>query len=152
MSICQGSAKYIVNEVVLHCAALTQVQIDKFKKMSAVEVRAEIDSWHRNRKPPFKKIGYHGIFMFDGSFIQGREFIEIGAHVIDHNKGTIGFLMLESKPITRIGAFADWFVEAQRVAVKAKIKSLPGIKRVSGHNDYANKLCPGFKVKSDDWL
>lgn len=150
--IYQGSAKYVVNEVVLHCAALTAQQIVQFKKMTAAQVRAEIDLWHRTRKPPFKKIGYHGIFMFDGTFIQGREDNEIGAHVVERNRGSLGWLMLESKPITRIGVFEDWFNDSQRVAVRAKIKSKPGIKWVTGHNDYANKLCPGFKVRDGDWL
>lgn len=147
MCIYQGSKKYLVNEVVLHCAAINGGQ---FGKMTAAQVRAEIDSWHRKRG--FSRIGYHGIFMPNGEFIQGRAFTEIGAHVLERNRGTIGFLMIESKTITKMGKFEDYFTEAQRKAVKAKIKTLPGIKWVTGHNDYANKLCPGFKVEDREWL
>lgn len=145
--IYQGKARYIVNEVVLHCAA---VPGDWHKGKTLKDVRAEIDAWHRARG--FNMIGYHGIFMPDGSFIQGREYTQIGAHVIERNRGSIGFLMVESQTITKISRFEDWFTEMQRKAVKAKIKTLPGIKWVTGHNDYANKLCPGFRVQDADWL
>lgn len=145
--IYQGSKKYRVNEVVLHCAA---VPGDWHKNKTAAQVREIIEGWHR--KKGWRAIGYHGIFMPDGTFIQGRAFTEIGAHVVERNRGTIGFLMIESQTITKISRFEDWFTEMQRKAVKAKIKSLPGIQWVTGHNDYASKLCPGFKVRDEDWL
>lgn len=148
--IYQGKARYLVNEVILHCPALTASQIARFAKMPGAKIRDEINLWHIQRG--FSKIGYHGIFLPTGEFIQGRLFNEIGAHVIERNRGTLGFVMIESKEITRMGVFEDWFTERQRVAVRAKIKSLDGIKWVTGHNDYANKLCPGFKVKQGDWL
>jgi hypothetical protein len=145
--IYQGKARHPVVEVVLHCAA---VQGNWHRGKTAVQVLAEVDAWHR--KNGWRKIGYHGIFMPDGTFIQGRQFTEVGAHVVERNRGTIGFLMIESQTITKIGRFEDWFTEMQRKAVRAKIKSLPGIQWVTGHNDYANKLCPGFRVRDEDWL
>ena len=152
MTIYQGVKKYAVREVILHCAALNEAQVLQFRKMTASQVLAEIDRWHKSRNPPFRKVGYHGIFLPDGTFIQGRADTEIGAHVVERNRGTLGYLMIESKMITKIGVFDDWFTDRQRVAVRAKIKSKPGIQWVTGHNDYANKLCPGFKVKQGDWL
>lgn len=146
----QGKAGYLVNEVILHCPALTTEQIARFAKMTGAQIRAEINSWHIQRG--FSRIGYHGIFLPDGEFVQGRLFTEIGAHVIERNRGTLGFVMIESKMITKIGKFSDWFTESQRKAVKQKIKSIDGIKWVTGHNDYANKLCPGFKVVDSEWL
>lgn len=148
--IFQGNAKYLVNEAILHCGALTKSQIQKFSRMTARQVRDEVEAWHKVRG--FRKVGYHGIFMPDGEFIQGREFTEIGAHVVERNRGTIGLLMIESQVIEKIGRFEDFFTENQRTGVRAKIKSLSGIRWVTGHNDYANKLCPGFKVRDDDWL
>lgn len=144
------NGKYNVNEVVLHCAALTQSLIDRFSKMNGAQIKAEIRQWHLDRN--FKDFGYHGMFMPNGQFIEGRPFNVQGAHVVERNKGSLGFLMIESQVITKIGRFEDWFTQMQRDAVRKKIKEIPGIKWVTGHNDYANKLCPGFKVKDEDWL
>jgi N-acetylmuramoyl-L-alanine amidase len=143
----QGSAGYPVHEVILHCAA---IKTGFFDGKTAAYVRAEIDRWHKARG--FSGIGYHGLFMPDGEFIQGRPYTQVGAHVLERNRGTIGFLMIESREITRMGDFGDWFTQEQRRAVRGRIRTLPGIKWVTGHNDYANKLCPGFKVQDGDWL
>ena len=149
MGIIQNG-KYNVNEVILHCAALNQNQLKQFSKMNAVQIKAEIDAWHRARK--FNGFGYHGLFMPSGQFLEGRPFTTQGAHVVERNRGSLGFLMIESQEILKMGKFEDFFTEMQRKAVRAKIKEIPGIKWVTGHNDYANKLCPGFKVKDEDWL
>lgn len=146
------NGKYLVNEVVLHCGALSEAQIKQFSEWSPAQCMAEVDRWHKNRKPPFKKFGYHGLFMPNGVFLQGRLFTEQGAHVVERNRGSIGFLMIESQEILKMGKFENFFTEMQRKAVREKIKEIPGIKWVTGHNDYANKLCPGFKVKDEDWL
>ena len=149
MGILQNG-KYNVNEVILHCAALNQAQLKQFSQMNAVQIKAEIDAWHRARK--FNGFGYHGLFMPSGQFLEGRPYTTQGAHVVERNRGSIGFLMIESQEILKMGRFEDFFTEMQRKAVRQKIKEIPGIKWVTGHNDYANKLCPGFKVKDEDWL
>ena len=90
--IFQGNALYPVREAVLHCAA---IKTGQFKGWSAFQVFSEINRWHIKRG--FKNgFGYHGLFMPDGSYYSGRPYTQIGAHVIDHNRGTLGFLMIES--------------------------------------------------------
>ncbi len=143
----QGSAGYPVNEVVLHCAA---VKADWYIDKTPAEAKAEVHRWHLARG--FSGFGYHALVMPDGKSIAGRPYTQIGAHVMERNRGTIGILMIESNTITSIGEFGDWFTEAQRLSVRKLIGALAGIRWVTGHNDYANKLCPGFKVESADWL
>ena len=60
--------------------------------------------------------------------------------------------MIESRKIQRISEFADWFTDSQRVGVMAKLAQIDGLEKVTGHNDYAQRLCPGFRVKTYDWL
>lgn len=158
--IYQGNARYPVREAVLHCAA---IKTGQFKGWSAFQVFSEISKWHRKRG--FKAFGYHGLFMPDGSYYSGRPYSQIGAHVIGHNAGTLGFLMVESEEIKLPKyfkgdeavwldnqRFESWFTTDQRLSVSAHLREIDGLWKVSGHNDYAPKLCPGFRVHTKDWL
>lgn len=144
--ILQGKAKYPVELAILHCAAINTGQ---FAHMNAFQVFATVNRWHVERG--FKSFGYHGLIMPDGTYYSGRPFDQIGAHVIGHNAGTLGFLLIESKKIDHIGKFEDWYTQAQRVAVSKLLRSVPGLLQCRGHNYYAPKLCPGFNVTSEIW-
>ena len=145
--IYQGKARHPVREAILHCAA---IKTGQFVGKSAAHVHAEITRWHKLRG--FKSFGYHGLFMPNGEFYPGRPYEQIGAHVSGHNAGTLGFLMIESREIARIGEFSDWFTTEQYLAVTVHLREIDGLWKVSGHNDYAPKLCPGFRVHTKDWL
>lgn len=146
--IYQGKARYPVETAVLHCAA---VPAGYFIDKTPFQVFATVNRWHRERG--FRNgFGYHGLFMPDGTFFPGRPFDMIGAHVIEANQGTLGFLLIESRKIDRIGEFADWFTPAQGASLRGRLSGIDGLRVVRGHNDYAPKLCPGFKVQSSDWL
>lgn len=147
----QGKARHPVREVVLHCAAINTGQFDG---MPPLQVFTEINRWHVERG--FKNgFGYHGLIMPSGTFYRGRPLESIGAHVMGHNAGTIGFLLIESRKITRVGQFADWFKKEQAETLCGLLDDLKrkGIERVTGHNDHANRLCPGFYVEDffDDY-
>ncbi len=137
-----------VSEVILHCAA---VPTGFFSHASPFEVFSTINRWHHERGF-INGFGYHGLVMPDGQFYAGRPQSMIGAHCIGHNVATLGLLLVESFKVSSLGKFSDFFTDAQRVAARLWIYSIPQIKKVSGHNDYAPKLCPGFKVFSNDWL
>lgn len=142
------AGKYPVREVVLHCAA---IKTGQFKGMTPLRVFSTINRWHTERG--FKNgFGYHGFVMPDGSLHAGRPLDMIGAHVLGHNRGTFGLLLIESFEIDRLGQFSDWFTQAQAHAVRGWLRDLGSIEKVTGHNDYAAKLCPGFHVNSSDWL
>ena len=146
--ILQGSKRTPVTEVVLHCAA---IKTGQFHRMSAFQVFATVNRWHTERG--FKGFGYHGLIMPSGEWFAGRPFDKIGAHVIGHNTGTIGLLLIESIEIKTLGDFRDYFTLEQEFCLRVMLDELRedhGIKKVSGHNDYAPKLCPGFKVA--EWL
>lgn len=142
-----------VDLAVIHCAAVPR---GFFAYKTALQVWSIINRWHlegARGRPPFKNgFGYHGLVMPDGEFMAGRPYSMTGAHVVGHNVGSLGFLLIETAKIDRMGEFADWFTDAQRDSLRAVIGSIPGIRRVAGHNDFAPKLCPGFKVQSEDWL
>ena len=66
--------------IVIHCSAVRPDQ-----QSSA----ADIDRWHKKRKG-WKGIGYHLVVRRDGTTEYGRPFEEVGAHVLNHNRHSIG--------------------------------------------------------------
>lgn len=137
-----------VTEVILHTSATPGRW---YKGKTAAEMRDEIRGWHVNDRK-WSDIGYHYVVAPSGDVAHGRPVHRQGAHVRGKNLGTIGICMIPVKTIRVMGKFEDFYTEEQRVAVKELIKGLPGIKKVTGHNQYAAKLCPGFLVNSEDWL
>ena len=157
-----GKARVSVREVVLHCAAIRTGQFDG---LSPFQIFATVNRWHTERG--FKHgFGYHGLITPRGVFYKGRPFDMIGAHVVGRNVGTLGFLLVESKQIKppsgadeaewlEARRFADFYTAEQGATLRALLEDLNrthGIEKVSGHNDYAPRLCPGFKVQSQDWI
>ena len=130
-----------IGEIILHCSATPE------GKDYTV---AQIDQWHRARG--FNGIGYHYVIYRDGSVHSGRSTEVAGAHCTGHNARSIG--------VCYIGGCAadgktpkDTRTGAQRAALEKLVKELlrryPGA-TVHGHNEFANKACPSFNVKT--WL
>lgn len=149
--IYQGKARYPVSEVVLHTSA---TPTGWYEGRPVDDMVAEIRRWHVDERG-WSDIGYHRVVAPDGSIGIGRSLYRIGAHVMGHNRGTVGVCMVPVKTIEKMGRFEDFYTPAQRKAVKDYIEDLAELAGqhlvVSGHNQYANKLCPGFKVRSADW-
>lgn len=130
-----------IDKIILHCAATPE------GKDYTV---AQIDQWHRARG--FNGIGYHYVVYRDGSVHAGRSVEKAGAHCAGQNANSIG--------VCYIGGCAadgktpkDTRTAAQRAALEKLVKELlrqyPGA-TVHGHNEFANKACPSFNVKT--WL
>lgn len=145
--IYQGSEKYPVKEVILHTSATPG---NWHEGKTVHQMRDEIDQWHKQRG--WRGIGYHFVVAPNGDVARGRFLSEIGAHVQGRNRGTIGICMIPSRTHDGVKTFDAYFTKAQRKTVLQLVSDLPGIERVTGHNDFAAKECPGFKVRSSDWL
>lgn len=131
-----------IDEIIIHCSATPESR--------SVTV-AEIDRWHRNRKPSFRCIGYHYVVYLDGSVHRGRPVEDIGAHCSGHNARSIG--------VCYVGGLAadghtpkDTRTEAQRRSLRALLTSLrqrfPKAV-IRGHRDYAAKACPCFDATKE---
>jgi N-acetyl-anhydromuramyl-L-alanine amidase AmpD len=144
--IYQGTARYPVTEIILHCA---DTRPDWMAGHPLTEKVAEIRRWHVQQRG-WRDIGYHWVIGRDGAVAQGRRETEIGAHVEGHNRGTIGICLLGGYGAKADDPFEKNFTGAQAAATKRLVTEIGGralIKKVSGHNDYAAKACPGFTVK-----
>lgn len=145
--IFQGKARYPVTEIILHCA---DTRPEWMAGRPIAEKVAEIRRWHVQQRG-WRDIGYHWVVDRDGTVAPGRAETEIGAHVEGHNAGTIGVCLLGGYGAKADDPFERNFTARQRAAVLTLIggiKVRTTIQKVSGHNDYAAKACPGFNIAS----
>lgn len=145
-----------ITEIIVHCSATRP------EWMAGHDVNAkrdEIRRWHLDRG--WRDIGYHAVIDRDGSIATGRDtdhdgdvWEEIGAHVAGRNSTTLGVCLLGGHGSNENDQFADNFTPEQDAALRkwiaARRAEFPSIAKVSGHNEYAAKACPGFQVGA--WL
>ncbi|PZX19830.1 N-acetylmuramoyl-L-alanine amidase [Palleronia aestuarii] len=138
-----------ITEIIVHCSATRPTFMQGQTTKTKV---AEIRRWHiEDRK--WSNIGYHLLIDRDGTIANGRDMTRTGAHVQGHNTGTIGICLFGAHGAAATDRFSDHFTAAQDKALRyviADLRSKYGALLVSGHNQYANKGCPGFFVP--DWL
>ena len=143
--ILQGAARHPVHEIILHCSATRPEWMGGAPLAAKV---AEIRRWHMQDRG-WRNIGYHWIIDRDGQRAPGRRETEIGAHVVGHNRGTIGICLIGGFGADADDEFGDHFTKAQERTLRAliaDIRSRTQITKVTGHNAYAAKACPGFRV------
>lgn len=147
--IFQGSARYLVDEIVIHCAA---THPDWMRGQPLTAKRKEIDRWHREERG-WRKIGYHHLIDRDGAILPGRAETEIGAGVEGHNRGVIHICLIGGAGSAATDPFERNFTAAQDRALHGLIDAIraeTAITRITGHNDHAAKACPGFVVRT--WI
>lgn len=130
-----------ISEIIIHCAATPEG-----KDFTVADIRA----WHKARG--WSDIGYHYVVYRDGRVMEGRPVGQIGAHVAGHNTGTIGVVYVGG--VTADGKKAkDTRTPAQRASLVWLVQQLAakhsGVRKVTGHNQYAAKACPSFSVPQD---
>lgn len=146
----QGKAGYPVDELIIHTAATAPGWMEGH---SVDDMVAEIRRWHVEQRG-WRNIGYHRVIAPDGSVGIGRKLAEIPAQVAGHNRGKIGVCLVPVNRVEGVKRFEDFYTQEQRVALRdyiLELEELTGPLRISGHNDYAAKDCPGFRVRTEDW-
>ena len=135
-----------LGEIIIHCTA---TRPEWWAGKSLGQKVAEIRRWHVAERG-WKDIGYHFLIDRDGKVAPGRPVEKEGAHVMGHNTGTIGIALFGGHGSAETDAFAKNFTPEQDVALRKLIADLrrqyPIISKISGHNEYAAKACPGFNV------
>ena len=135
-----------ISEIIVHCTATQPAWMQD--QPTAAKV-AEVRKWHVQERG-WKDIGYHYVITRDGTVVKGRPVDQVGAHVKNHNTGTIGVSLVGGKGGSADDTFSQHFTDAQNAALRNLIDALrrdfPAIKKISGHNEYAAKACPCFRV------
>lgn len=129
-----------ITEIIIHCSATPA------GRHFTVH---DIDRWHRARG--FSSIGYHYVIYLDGSVHPGRPVEDIGAHCLGHNAHSIGVCYIGGLDADTLEP-ADTRTPEQRTALRELIAKLqeqyPGA-TVHGHNEFADKACPCFPVRTE---
>ena len=133
-----------LDKIILHCSATREGQHITVETMR---------QWHLKRG--WKDIGYHYVIYIDGSVHEGRPIEQVGAHTSGQNVGSIGICYVGG--VEKDGKTPkDTLNELQETAMVNLIKALReeyGKLSLHGHNEYAAKACPSFKVyEKFDWL
>ena len=127
--------------IVIHCSAVRPGQQSSAKK---------INDWHHDRG--FQNgIGYHYVVRRDGSIELGRPLEMIGAHVVGHNRHSIGICY--EGGLNSFGEDADTRTPEQKVTLRKLLEELhrkfPKA-LIVGHRDLnPGKKCPCYDVISE---
>ena len=135
-----------VNEIIVHCAATRpNWMADRPTRKKVAEVRR----WHVDENG-WSDIGYHLIIDRDGTVAVGRPIERPGAHVRGHNTNSIAIMLFGGHGSSAADSFEQHYTPEQDKALREEIARLkeehPAITKISGHNEYDNKACPGFNV------
>lgn len=131
--------------IVIHCPAVRPIWMASRPLSTKI---AEIRRWHV-RDRGWSDIGYHRLIDRDGTRGNGRPIARVGSHVMGHNTGTIGVCLIGGWDSSADDEFLTNFTIQQCNALKQEIADLRaayGPLWVKGHNQLAQKACPGFRV------
>ena len=135
-----------LNEIIVHATA---TRPDWWSTRTTAQKVAEVKRWHVQDRG-WSDIGYHFLIDRDGKVVAGRPLQTVGAHTQGHNTGTIGISLFGGHGSAATDAFFENYTPQQDKALRDLITHLrasyPTITKVSGHNEYAAKACPGFNV------
>jgi len=127
-----------INEAILHYSATPEG-----KDFDVEDIR----KWHVDGNG-WSDVGYHYVIKLDGTIQEGRPLSKTGAHCKGHNKGTVGICYIGGG----ITEGRDTRTEEQKESIKELLTELinnHSITKISGHNQYSSKDCPGFDVPSE---
>lgn len=131
--------------LVIHCS-----DVRPYQTSSA----AKIDEWHKRRVTHgihWKGIGYHFVVRRDGTIEKGRPLWEKGAHVVGHNKYSIGICYEGGR--NEFGKTADTRTPEQKKALRELLEKLHDqFPRavIVGHRDLSHdRDCPCFDAVTE---
>lgn len=140
-----------IDEIIVHCTA---TRPDWWDSRTTNQKVAEVKRWHVSPPNNWDDIAYHYLIDRDGKVVEGRPLEKAGAHTKGKNAKSIGISLFGGHGSNANDPFDKNFTVEQDLALRDLITKLqtqyPSITKVSGHNEYANKACPGFSVKT--WL
>lgn len=138
-----------IDEIIIHCTA---TRPNWWEDKTTEEKVAEVKRWHVQDNN-WSDLGYHYLLDRDGTQAKGRPIEKAGAHCKGHNSNSIGIALFGGHGSSERDTFNEHYTVEQNKALRELLADLSdtyGIKKITGHNQYAPKACPGFDVPR--WL
>lgn len=130
-----------IKKIVIHCTATPEGRHHDV---------SDITRWHLKRG--FNTIGYHFLIHLDGTIETGRSIKKPGAHCRGENQRSIGICYvggmtkdMEKPKDTRTPEQKESLIFVMQKLIYKYNKDMT----IHGHNEFANKACPSFDVKSE---
>lgn len=142
-----------IKGVMVHCTATAP----SFMEGNSLKAQiAEIARWHVEDRG-WRAIGYDQLIGRDGGYGIGRDldkdgiaFEDVGAHAAGHNTDYVSVAVFGGHGSNADDKFSDHFTADQEARLVERIlylkKRFGANIEVIGHNQFANKACPGFNV------
>jgi N-acetylmuramoyl-L-alanine amidase len=127
------------NKIIIHFT-----ETPEFQDFDVDDVR----DWHL--KNGWSDIGYHFLVNLDGTVELGRQIDLIGSHCYGENYDSIGVCYVGGKCTD--GTLADTRTPEQMKSIDiviSFIRSMYGYIPCYGHNDFSDKVCPGYNAKDE---
>ena len=135
-----------IKKIIVHCSATRKDWLDV--EGAAAQLQ-EIRRWHVEDNG-WSDIGYHAYIARNGEVLPARPLKRKGAHTKGHNADSIGVCLAGGFGSSSEDRAIDHYTPAQLAAlwefVKVTRDKFGQEITVHGHNDFANKACPGFPV------
>ena len=129
-----------INFIVLHCSGVMP---------NVHQDISDVDAYHR--KKGWKCIGYHEYVRRDGTVQHGRPMWEVGAHVVGHNKYSIGICY--EGGLDSAGEAADTRTPEQVRALRQLVERyhayFPNAVIVGHHDLNPGKPCPCYDAAKE---
>ncbi len=130
-----------VSKLIIHCTATPEGRHHDV---------ADIRRWHLKRG--FSDIGYHFLIHLDGTIEEGRPITKQGAHCSGQNRGSIGICYVGGMSKDMKKAKDTRTVKQKDSLILLMIQLMYKYNKdmtIHPHNEFANKACPSFDVKSE---
>lgn len=129
-----------INKIIIHCSATPD---------GRETTVADIERWHKQRG--FTRIGYHYVIYLDGSIHTGRPEHIVGAHCLGQNQTSIGICYIGglARDCSTPKDTRTTYQKAALLQLLHRLKDKYPNATIHGHNEFANKDCPCFDVKSE---